>query len=46
MKLLRPQYETALEKFNEFLKTDVPAFNRAMEDHKMTGVVAGVLVEP
>jgi photosystem II stability/assembly factor-like uncharacterized protein len=46
MKLLRPQYEAALQKFNEFLKTDVSAFNRTMEDHKLTGVVAGEPVQP
>jgi photosystem II stability/assembly factor-like uncharacterized protein len=46
MKLLRPQYEAALQKFNEFLKTDVAAFNRAMESHKLTGVVAGEPVQP
>ncbi|HEX4037329.1 MAG TPA: hypothetical protein VHX37_04650 [Acidobacteriaceae bacterium] len=46
MKLLRPEYEAALAKFNDFLKTDVPAFNRSMTDHKLTGVVAGEPVQP
>ena len=46
MKLLRPQYETALEKFSDFLKTDVTAFNRTMAEHKLTGVVAGEPVQP
>jgi len=46
MKLLRPEYEAALQKFNDFLKTDVAAFNRTMEEHKLTGVVAGEPVQP
>jgi len=46
MKLLQPQYEAALRKFNDFLKTDVAAFNRTMADRKLTGVVAGEPVQP
>jgi photosystem II stability/assembly factor-like uncharacterized protein len=46
MKLLRPQYEKALEQFNDFLKSDLPAFDRTMADHKLTGVVAGGPVLP
>jgi hypothetical protein len=46
MKLLQPQYEAALQKFNGFLETDVAAFNRTMADHKLTGVVAGEPVQP
>jgi photosystem II stability/assembly factor-like uncharacterized protein len=46
MKLLQSQYETALQKFNDFLKTDVAAFNRTMADHRLTGVVAGGSVQP
>ena len=46
MKLLQPQYEAALQKFNEFLKTDVAAFNRTMADHHLTGVVEGEPVQP
>jgi hypothetical protein len=46
MKLLQPQYEAALQKFNDFLKADVPAFNQTMADHKLTGVVAGEPVQP
>ena len=46
MKLLRPQYEAGLAKFNNFLKTELPSFNRTMADHKLTGVVAGEPVMP
>lgn len=46
MKLLRPEYEAALTKFNDFLKTDIPTFNHTMEQHKLTGVVAGEPVQP
>ncbi len=45
-KLLDPEYDTALRKFNDFLKTDVPAFNKSMADHQLTGVVTGKPVEP
>ncbi|MFP5230936.1 MAG: VPS10 domain-containing protein [Acidobacteriota bacterium] len=46
MKLLQPQYEAALARFNNFLKTDLPTFNRTMEEHKLTGVVPGDAVAP
>jgi hypothetical protein len=44
--LLEPQYQSAIQKFNEFLETDVAAFNRAMPEHKLTGVVAGEPLQP
>jgi hypothetical protein len=44
--LLEPQYQSAIQKFNEFLQTDVAAFNRAMPEHKLTGVVAGEPLQP
>lgn len=46
MKLLRPEYETALQKFDEFLQTNVAAFNQSMAEHKLTGVVPGERVQP
>jgi len=45
-KLLDPEYANALTKFNDFLKTDVAAFNQKMAEHHLTGVVAGSPVEP
>ena len=44
--LLEPQYQSAIQKFNEFLQTDVAGFNRAMPEHKLTGVVAGEPLQP
>ena len=44
--LLEPQYQSAIQKFNQFLQTDVAAFNRAMPEHKLTGVVAGEPLQP
>jgi len=45
-KLLDPEYATALTKFNDFLRTDVAAFNQKMTALHLTGVVAGKPVEP
>ncbi|MGA8532365.1 MAG: hypothetical protein WB622_21745, partial [Acidobacteriaceae bacterium] len=45
-KLLDPEYEAALQKFNEFLKTDVAAFNQKMAEQHLTGVLAGLSVTP
>lgn len=39
--LLEPQYQSAVQKFNLFLQTDVAAFNRTMSQYKLTGVVTG-----
>ncbi len=44
--LLEPQYQSAIQKFNQILQTDVAAFNRAMPEHKLTGVVAGEPLQP
>jgi hypothetical protein len=46
MKLLRPQYEAALQKFDDFLKTEAAVFNKTMAGHKLTGVVAGEPLQP
>jgi hypothetical protein len=44
--LLEPEYQSAVQKFNEFLKTEAAAFNSAMPQHKLTGVVAGEPLQP
>ncbi len=44
--LLEPEYKAAIQGFNHFLETDVPAFNSKMEQLKLTGVVVGKPVEP
>ncbi len=43
---LDSEYRAALEKFNQLLQTDVPAFNTAMSQHKLTGVVIGEPIQP
>jgi photosystem II stability/assembly factor-like uncharacterized protein len=43
---LEPMYEAAIHTFNDFLSTDVAAFNRKMAEQKLTGVVAGELLKP
>jgi photosystem II stability/assembly factor-like uncharacterized protein len=43
---LEPEYQAAMQKFNQFLQTDVAAFNREMGEHKLTGVVGGETVQP
>jgi hypothetical protein len=43
---LDPQYQTAIQKFNQFLQADVSAFNAAMSQHKLTGVVVGEPLQP
>jgi photosystem II stability/assembly factor-like uncharacterized protein len=40
------EYQAAIQKFNQFLQTDVAAFNRDMEQHKLTGVVGGEAIQP
>jgi hypothetical protein len=44
--LLEPQYQSTIQKFNQFLETDVATFNRAMPEHRLTGVVAGEPLQP
>jgi hypothetical protein len=44
-KLLDPQCQSAIQKFNAFLDEDVKAFNGAMAAHSLTGLVAGEKVE-
>jgi photosystem II stability/assembly factor-like uncharacterized protein len=43
---LEPEYQSAIQKFNQFLQTDVAAFNREMAQRKLTGVVEGEAVQP
>ncbi len=43
---LQPDYETAIRAFNDFLSTDVAAFNRKMSEEKLTGVLAGEPLKP
>jgi hypothetical protein len=43
---LEPEYQAAIQKFNQFLQTDVAAFNRDMAQHKLTGVVEGEAIAP
>ncbi len=44
-KLLDPQCQAAIQKFNAFLDEDVNAFNGAMAAHSLTGLVTGAKVE-
>jgi hypothetical protein len=43
---LQPEYESAIQTFNQFVQTDAAAFNSAMSTHKLTGVVVGEPVQP
>ena len=43
---LEPEYEAAIQKFNQFLQTDLTTFNREMIQHKLTGVVEGEALQP
>lgn len=45
-KLLEPQYQAALKKFNDWLAADVAAFNRTMSEGKLTGVIPGDPLQP
>jgi photosystem II stability/assembly factor-like uncharacterized protein len=44
--LLEPEYQSAIQKFNRFLQTDAAAVNTTMNQHKLTGVVAGDPLQP
>ena len=44
--LLDPEYQAAIQRFNQFLHTEVSAFNTAMSQHKLTGVVADEVIQP
>ncbi|TCK75578.1 WD40/YVTN/BNR-like repeat-containing protein [Acidipila rosea] len=44
--MLEPQYRSALERFSQFIQVDLAAFNRAMAEHKLTGVVTGSALQP
>jgi len=43
---LESEYQAAIQRFNQFLQTDVAAFNHEMEQAKLTGVVGGEAVQP
>ncbi|HTV83294.1 MAG TPA: hypothetical protein VME18_11640 [Acidobacteriaceae bacterium] len=43
---LQPEYEAAIRAFNDFLSTNVTAFNRKMSQEKLTGVLAGEPLKP
>ncbi len=43
---LQPEYQTAIHAFNDFLSTDVAAFNRKMAQEKLTTVLAGEQLTP
>jgi hypothetical protein len=45
-KRLDAEYEAAIATYNQFLNRDVAAFNRNMADHKLTGVIAGEVLQP
>ena len=45
-KLLEPQYQSAIEKYNQFLQTEVAAFNTKMSGHKLSGVTTGEPIQP
>jgi photosystem II stability/assembly factor-like uncharacterized protein len=40
------KYQTAIEGFNQYLSSDVSAFNHSMAGQKLTGVVAGSALKP
>jgi hypothetical protein len=44
--MLEPEYKTAIQAFNQFQQSEVPAFNRKIEQLKMSGVVGGRALEP
>jgi hypothetical protein len=44
--LLDTGYQAAIQKFNQFLQTDVAAFNNAMAQLKLTGVVQTEAIQP
>ncbi len=44
--LLEPEYQSAIQAFNQFLQTGAAAFNAAMSQHKLTGVVTGDPIQP
>ncbi len=43
---LEPEYQSAIQKFNQFLQMDVAAFNREMALHKLTLLVDGEAMQP
>jgi photosystem II stability/assembly factor-like uncharacterized protein len=45
-KLLQPQYQSAVDKYNQFLQAEASAFNSRMSELKLTGVVAGEPLQP
>jgi hypothetical protein len=43
---LEPEYQSAIQKFNQFLQTDTATVNTTLAQHKLTGVVAGEPLQP
>ncbi len=44
--LLDPEYQAAIQKYNQFLQTDVASFNSTMAQLKLTGVVQMEALQP
>jgi hypothetical protein len=44
--LLEKEYQAAVGKFNQFLQTDAAGLNKALAQHKLTGVVVGEPLQP
>jgi hypothetical protein len=45
-KLLEPQYQSAIQKYTQFLQSEVAAFNTKMSGHELSGVTAGEPIQP
>jgi hypothetical protein len=44
--LLERQYQSAIRKYNQFIKSEVAAFNSKMAGHKLISISAGVPLQP
>ncbi|HET7207565.1 MAG TPA: hypothetical protein VFI95_13390 [Terriglobales bacterium] len=44
--LVDKEYQSALQAFNNFLTSDLPAFNQQMAQRKLPGIVTGQNIEP
>ena len=45
-KLLEPQYQSTLQKYNQFLESELAAFNGKMAWHKIFSITAGEPLQP
>jgi len=45
-KLLEPQYQTAIQKYNQFLQSETQAFNTKMSSRKLFSITAGESLQP